>query len=155
MKNVLPMIPGELISDYRIRLALEQVHADERRRAELSELTATANAPDAQNPRLGAHTRPQPAARRGSPVLNSVAAATRLTLEQVHAEQRRRLMPRRRASASTDAGLTLQRRGGFGSVTRSHVPGYCAPSHTLTAKAATDWRSACGSTCAIVSLAVW
>jgi hypothetical protein len=93
LNNVPPMIPGELISDYRVRLALEQVHADERRRAELSELTATANAPDA---RIRAWERTHGLSLpRGEthPVLNSVAAATRLTLEQVHAEQRRRLMP--------------------------------------------------------------
>jgi hypothetical protein len=93
LKDVLPMIPGELISDYRIRLALEQEHADERHRAEMSELTATTNAPDA---RIRAWERthglslPKSA---GHPVLNAVAAATRLTLEQVHAEQRRRLVP--------------------------------------------------------------
>jgi len=87
------MIPGELISDYRARLALEQVHADERRRVEMSELTATTNAPDA---RIRAWERthglslPRAAAH---PVLNSVAAATRLTLEQVQAEQRRRVAP--------------------------------------------------------------
>ena len=48
LKDILPMIPGELVSEYRTRLALEQVHADDRRRAELSELTATTNAPDAR-----------------------------------------------------------------------------------------------------------
>ena len=87
------MIPGELNADYRARLTLEQLHADERRQAELSELTATANAPDA---RIRAWERthglslPRSAAH---PVLNSVAAATHLTLEQVQAEQRRRLQP--------------------------------------------------------------
>jgi hypothetical protein len=93
LKDLLPMIPGELNSDYRTRLALEQLHTEERRRAELSELTAVANAPEA---RIRAWERthglslPRGAAH---PVLNSVVAATRLTLEQVHAEQRRRLMP--------------------------------------------------------------
>lgn len=93
MKDVLPMIPGELISDYRIRLALEQEHADERHRAEMSELTATTNAPDA---RIRAWERTHGLSLPKSavhPVLNAVAAATRLTLEQVHAEQRRRLVP--------------------------------------------------------------
>ena len=93
MKDTLPMIPGELNSDYRARLAMEQLHAEDRRRAELSELTATANAPEA---RIRAWERthglglPRSA---GHPVLVSVAAATHLTLEQVHAEQRRRLRP--------------------------------------------------------------
>ncbi len=93
MKDTLPMIPGELNSDYRARLAMEQLHAEDRRRAELSELTATANAPEA---RIRAWERthglslPRAAAH---PVLYSVAAATHLTLEQVQAEQRRRLAP--------------------------------------------------------------
>jgi hypothetical protein len=93
LKDLLPMIPGELISDYRTRLVLEQAHADERRRAEMLELTAVANTPDARIrawERTHGLTLPRGAAH---PVLNSVAAATRLTLEQVHAEQRRRLAP--------------------------------------------------------------
>jgi hypothetical protein len=93
LKDILPMIPGELISEYRTRLALEQVQADDRRRLELSELTATTNTPDA---RIRAWERTHGLTLpRGleHPVLNSVAAATRLTLDQVHAEQRRRLMP--------------------------------------------------------------
>ena len=92
MKDILPMIPGELVSEYRTRLALEQVQADDRRKAELSELTATTNAPDA---RIRAWERTHGLSLpRGAmhPVLNSVAA-TRLTLEQVHAEQRRRQTP--------------------------------------------------------------
>ena len=93
MKDPLPIIPGELNSDYRSRLALEQFHAEDRRRAELAELTLAANAPEA---RIRAWERthglslPRGAAH---PVLSSVVAATRLTLEQVHAEQRRRLTP--------------------------------------------------------------
>jgi hypothetical protein len=93
LKDVLPMIPGELISDYRTRLALEQVHADERRRVEMSELTATTNTPDARI-RAWERTHGLSLPRGEShPVLSSVAAATRLTLEQVNAEQRRRLAP--------------------------------------------------------------
>lgn len=93
MKDVLPMIPGELISDYRIRLALEQEHAEERHRAEMSELTATTNTPDARI-RAWERTHGLSLPRNAThPVLTAVAAATRLTLEQVHAEQRRRLMP--------------------------------------------------------------
>ena len=93
MNNVSPMIPGELVSDYRARLAVEQVHADERRRAELSELTATTNAPAARI-RAWERTHGLSLPRAAThPVLNSVAAATRLTLEQVHEEQNRRLQP--------------------------------------------------------------
>jgi hypothetical protein len=93
LKNSLPMIPGELNSDYRTRLAVEQSHAEERHRAEMAELTATANAPEA---RIRAWERTHGLSLpRGEahPVLTSVVAATRLTLEQVHAEQRRRLAP--------------------------------------------------------------
>jgi len=91
------MLPGELSTDFRARIALEQAHMDEVRRTELLELSAAANAPDARIrawERTHGLTLPRAASH---PVLNSVAAATRLTLDQVHAEQRRRLMP---ASAS-------------------------------------------------------
>jgi hypothetical protein len=93
LKDILPMIPGELTSEYRTRVAFEQAQADNRRQADLLELTATANAPAA---RIRAWERTHGLTLpRGEthPVLNSVAAATRLTLEQVHAEQRRRLLP--------------------------------------------------------------
>jgi hypothetical protein len=93
LTNIPQMIPGELVSDYRVRLALEQAHSDERRQAELLELSSTANAPDARIrawERTHGLTLPKDAAH---PVLNSVAAATRLTLDQVRDEQRRRLMP--------------------------------------------------------------
>jgi hypothetical protein len=87
------MIPGELNSDYRTRLALEQSHADDRRRAEMAELTAVANAPEARI-RAWERTHGLSLPRGPShPVLSSVVAATHLTLEQVHAEQRRRLQP--------------------------------------------------------------
>lgn len=87
------MIPGELNADYRARLAMAQLQADDRRRDELSELTATANAPEA---RIRAWERTHGLSLPRSaehPVLNSVAAATHLTLDQVQAEQRRRLQP--------------------------------------------------------------
>ena len=93
MRDTLHMIPGELNSDYRARLALEQLQAEERRRAEMSELTATANAPEV---RIRAwektHGLTLPRATN-HPALASVAAATQLTLEQIHAEQQRRLRP--------------------------------------------------------------
>jgi hypothetical protein len=87
------MIPGELSSDFRARIALEQAHLEERRQTELLELSAHANAPDARIrawERTHGLTLPRAAEH---PVLNAVAAATRLTLEQVQAEQRRRLTP--------------------------------------------------------------
>jgi hypothetical protein len=90
---VSPMNPGELITEYRTRLAEERAEADERRRIELQELSSTAHAPDARIrawERAHGLTLPRDASH---PVLNSVAAATQLTLEQVRDEQRRRLMP--------------------------------------------------------------
>jgi hypothetical protein len=87
------MIPGELASDYRVRLAVEQAHSEENRRIELLELSAAANAPDARIrawERTHGLTLPRAPAH---PVLNSIAAATRLTLDQVRDEQRRRLLP--------------------------------------------------------------
>jgi hypothetical protein len=87
------MNPGELVSDYRVRLAEERAEAEERRRLELLDLSSTANAPAARiraGERAHGLTLPRAASH---PVLTSVAAATRLTLEQVQEEQRRRLMP--------------------------------------------------------------
>ena len=94
LKDILPMIPGELISEYRTRLALEQVQADDRRRARAVRADRNDQCARRSNPRLGTNAWAQLCrAASEHPVLNSVAAATRLTLEQVHAEQRRRLMP--------------------------------------------------------------
>lgn len=87
------MIPGELNADYRIRLAEERAEAEERRRLELLDLSSMANAPETRIrawERAHGLTLPRGASH---PVLTSVAAATRLTLEQVQEEQRRRLMP--------------------------------------------------------------
>jgi hypothetical protein len=87
------MNPGELATDYRVRLAEERAEADERRRIELLDLSSTSHTPDARIrawERAHGLTLPRDASH---PVLNSVAAATRLTLEQVRDEQRRRLMP--------------------------------------------------------------
>lgn len=93
VKNVLPMIPGELMSDYRTRLALEQAQLDERRRLELSELTATSNAP-AQRIRAWEKTHGLSLPKHPThPVLSFIASATHLTVDQVQAEQRRRLEP--------------------------------------------------------------
>jgi len=87
------MKPGELVSDYRLRLAEERAEAEERRRVELLDLSSAAHSPDARIrawERTHGLTLPRAASH---PVLTSVAAATRLTLEQVREEQRRRLMP--------------------------------------------------------------
>jgi hypothetical protein len=87
------MHPGELVSDYRMRLAAERAEAEERRRLELLDLSSTANAPDARiRAWERAHGLTLPRAE-SHPVLMAVAAATRLTLDQVNEEQRRRLAP--------------------------------------------------------------
>lgn len=87
------MNPGELPAEYRNRLADERAEADERRRLELLDLSSAANAPDVRI-RAWERTHRLTLPRDEShPVLNSVAAATHLTLEQVREEQRRRLTP--------------------------------------------------------------
>ena len=84
-------IPGELITDYRTRLALEQSHAVERRRLELAEQVSELNTPDRRIriwERLHALSLPLEA---GHPLLRLIANATDLTLQQVCDEQRQRL----------------------------------------------------------------
>jgi hypothetical protein len=99
LKTVLPMIPGELNSDYRVRLAQEQAEVEERRRIELLDLSSMANGPEARiRAWERAHRLTLPSAA-SHPVLTSVAAATRLTVEQVREEQRRRLQPAQAPSA--------------------------------------------------------
>jgi hypothetical protein len=81
------------VSDYRLRLAAERAEAVERRRLELLDLASVANPP---HERIRAWERAHGLTLPRSeshPVLMSIAAATRLTLEQVREEQRRRLMP--------------------------------------------------------------
>jgi hypothetical protein len=93
LSTVSPMHFGELASDYRVRLAEERAAADEHRRIELMDLSATTNAPAARIrawERTHGLTLPRGASH---PVLTSIAAVTHLTLEQVQEEQRRRLMP--------------------------------------------------------------
>jgi hypothetical protein len=86
------MNPGELASDYRLRLAQERVEAEERRRVELADLASVANPPQVRI-RAWERTHGLTLPRSEShPVLVSVAAATHLTLEQLHEEQRRRLI---------------------------------------------------------------
>ncbi len=87
------MHAGELVSDYRLRLAAERAEAVERRRVELLDLASVANPPQTRIrawERAHGLTLPR---SESHPVLLSVAAATRLTLEQVNEEQRRRLAP--------------------------------------------------------------
>ena len=93
MNNVSQMNPGELPSDYRVRLAEERAEADERRRVELLDLTSSSKSPDG---RIRAWERAHGLSlprNESHPVLTAVAAATHLSLEQVREEQRRRLAP--------------------------------------------------------------
>jgi hypothetical protein len=85
-----PATQGEPINDYRSRLALEQFRAAEQRQREMAEQSSTLNSPEmrirAWEKVHGVRLPVSPA----HPVLDSVATATDLTLEQVHAEQRKR-----------------------------------------------------------------
>lgn len=85
-----PATPGELINDYRSRLALEQFRAAERRQQEMAEQSSTLNPPEV---RIRAWERVHGVrlpADPAHPVLRVVASATELTLAQVQEEQRKR-----------------------------------------------------------------
>jgi hypothetical protein len=94
-----PASAGELIKDYRSRLALEQFRAEERRQREMAEQSSTLNPPEvrirAWEKVHGVRLPVDPA----HPVLLVVATATDLTLEQVQEEQRKRLVPVDRAAS--------------------------------------------------------
>lgn len=99
-----PGPPGELITDYRSRLALEQFQAAERRQLDLAEQSSALNAPDV---RIRAWEKahglrlPDDSAH---PVLSVVAASTHLTIEQVREEQQRRAQ-RAAARAATKGSI--------------------------------------------------
>ncbi len=83
--------PGELMTDYRARLAHEHAEALERRQSELAEQVSIRNAPGERIriwERLHGLTLPRDPTHR---LLAVVAAATDLALEQVLEEQQRRL----------------------------------------------------------------
>lgn len=102
--SVPPATPGELITDYRSRLALEQFQAAERRKSELAEQSSALNAPEvrirAWEKAHGLRLPADPA----HPVLRFVSAVTRLTLDQVHAEQERRLALAHQTAAPSEQG---------------------------------------------------
>ncbi len=85
-----PSAPGELITDYRSRIALERFQAAERRHQRLAEQSSARNTPEMRiriwEDVHGLRLPKDPA----HPVLRAVAMATELTLEQVHEEQRQR-----------------------------------------------------------------
>jgi hypothetical protein len=81
---------GELASDFRARIALEQHEAIERRKRELAEQSSESNLPDARI-RAWEHTHGLRLPRAAKhPVLRLIAADTQLTLDQVQQEQGRR-----------------------------------------------------------------
>ena len=82
--------PGELLTDYRSRLALEQFQAAERRQGELAEQSSALNAPGVRIRAWEKTHGLRLPADLAHPVLRAVAASTNLTLEQVQEEQRRR-----------------------------------------------------------------
>ncbi len=83
--------PGELMTDYRARLAQEHAQALERRQSELAEQVSVRNAPAERIrvwERLHGLTLPRDPTHR---LLAVIAEATDLALEQVLEEQQRRL----------------------------------------------------------------
>jgi hypothetical protein len=81
---------GDLIADFRARLALVQAESIERRRKELAEQVSVLNTPDARIriwERLHELALPR---TRTHPLMRIIAAHTGLTIEQVHEEQTRR-----------------------------------------------------------------
>jgi hypothetical protein len=85
--------------DYRARLALERLEADERRERELMEQASLLNDPQARIrawEKAHALTLPRDPEH---PVLLVVCAATQLDMEQVREEQRRRAAPRTPAAS--------------------------------------------------------
>ncbi|MGB6452079.1 MAG: hypothetical protein WBE92_15115 [Steroidobacteraceae bacterium] len=83
--------PGELMADYRARIAHEQSLASERRQAELAEQVSARNTPGERIriwERRHGLTLPRDSNHR---LLGMVAAETDLAVEQVQEEQRRRL----------------------------------------------------------------
>jgi len=85
--------PGESIADYRARIVQRQAEAIEQRQRELAEQTSDANTPAARIriwEKLHQLVMPRNPTHR---VLKVIAAGTRLSVEEVRAEQRQRSMP--------------------------------------------------------------
>ncbi|MEJ1962035.1 MAG: hypothetical protein WDO56_11040 [Gammaproteobacteria bacterium] len=82
---------GEFVTDYRQRLALEEYERAEKKRLELADQRSTLNAPEA---RIRAwekvHHLRLPSDPK-HPVLDVIAVATQLTLDDVLEEQRARM----------------------------------------------------------------
>jgi hypothetical protein len=86
-----PSTAAGIITDHRARLALEEKERAQKRRVELAEQRSSANPPDvrirAWEKTHGLRLPSDPT----HPILDVIAVATRLTLEDVHEEQRARL----------------------------------------------------------------
>jgi hypothetical protein len=98
--------PGELMADYRARLAHEQAQALEHRQQELAEQASALNTPAARIriwERLHGLALPRDPTHR---LLDVVAAATDLALEQVREEQRLRLAAAKGSAPATQAVTT-------------------------------------------------
>ena len=81
---------GELVADYRARLAHEHAEMQERRQAELAEQVSIRNMPS-ERIRIWERLHGLPLPRNPThKLLNVIAAATDLQLEQVQEEQRLR-----------------------------------------------------------------
>jgi hypothetical protein len=86
--------PGNDLPDYRERRAFEEFERAERRRANLAQQSATVNSAELRiRAWEKAHQLRVPVDPL-HPVLDAIAAATRLTLAEVQEEQRRRSAPR-------------------------------------------------------------
>jgi len=84
---------GETNADYRSRIALHQAELRERRQQELQDQISPLNTPSARIriwERLHQLTLPRDPEHR---IIENIAAATGLTVEDVRAEQRLRLTP--------------------------------------------------------------
>lgn len=90
LSRALMLLPGELVGDCRTRLIAERDHTAARRKQALAEQSSQQHTPDKRIrlwERLHALALPLD---QGHPLLEVVAKATGLTLEQLHNEQRSR-----------------------------------------------------------------
>jgi hypothetical protein len=97
--TVPPPSPGDVIKDHRARVALEERKRAEQRYLDLDEQQSTLNSPEV---RIRAwekvHGLRMPSDST-HPILQVIAVGTRLTLEDVHEEQRARGRARSRAGS--------------------------------------------------------
>jgi hypothetical protein len=91
--GVPPAIAGEHNADYRARIAAIDHETRERRRQEMSEQSAVQNTPE-QRIQVWERVHQLDLPKKANhPLVRIIASDTELTLEQVCAEQRRRLAP--------------------------------------------------------------